>query len=78
MKIYMQRRRLRLTYHPEEDRMFYARSMERPNVEEISNALGSPTRDQLHRVFLQVSLDIVGAKEGLRLLQADTAMHSIC
>lgn len=44
------------TYHPEEiESVFYAQSKDRPNVEGISNALGLPTRDQLHRVFLQIS-----------------------
>jgi len=40
-------------------KVFYAQSKERPNVEGISNALGLPTRDQLHKVFLQISLNVV-------------------
>lgn len=41
----------------------YAQSKKRPTVEEISNALRLPTLDQLHRVFLQISLITVVRRE---------------
>lgn len=48
--------------------VFYAWSKERPNVEGVSNALGLPTRDQLHRVFLQVSLNEVVKDKDIMLI----------
>lgn len=48
--------------------VFYAQSKKRPNVEGISNALGLPTRDQLHKVFLRISLKICAICRRLNIL----------
>lgn len=64
------------THHPEE-RMFYARSKERPNeVEEISNALGLPSRDQLHRVFLQILLNTIVRRNAVLADRQGNVFHT--